>query len=103
MMDYYNHPARTLSNAHLSLDFLTQAGPRIVRLSLAGSEDNLLAELPDMALPTSFGDFHILPSFSAGRLKSSLPASSLPLDFKESPVVSFGRFTSRRPFQLRAS
>jgi len=79
-MDFYNLPARTLSNAHLSLDFLTQAGPRIVRLSLAGSGDNLLAELPGMALPTSFGDFHILGGHRLWHAPEDMPRSYIPDD-----------------------
>jgi hypothetical protein len=79
-MDYYNLPARTLSNTHLSLDFLTQAGPRIVRLSLAGSSDNLLAELPDMAAPTAFGDFHILGGHRLWHAPEAMPRTYIPDD-----------------------
>lgn len=79
-MDYYKLPARTLSNAHLSLDFLTQAGPRIVRLSVSGSKDNLLAELPDMALPTSFGDFHILGGHRLWHAPEDMPRTYMPDD-----------------------
>jgi hypothetical protein len=79
-MDYYSHPARTLSNEHLSLDFLTQAGPRIVRLSLAGSQENILAELPDMTLPTSYGDFHILGGHRLWHAPESMPRTYMPDD-----------------------
>jgi hypothetical protein len=80
LMDYHNLPARTLSNEHLSLDFLTQAGPRIVRLSVPGSKDNLLAELPDMTLPTSFGDFHILGGHRLWHAPEDLPRTYIPDD-----------------------
>jgi hypothetical protein len=75
-----SNPARTLSNAHLSLDFLTQAGPRIVRLSVSGSNENLLAELPDMALPTSFGDFHILGGHRLWHAPEDMPRTYIPDD-----------------------
>jgi hypothetical protein len=40
--DFYGLPTRIISNQHLWLEFLAGAGPRIVRLSLAGSDENLL-------------------------------------------------------------
>jgi hypothetical protein len=52
-MDYYTHPTHRLQNRFLSIDYLAQAGPRLVRLLVAGSDQNLLAELPDMTTPTS--------------------------------------------------
>ena len=55
--DYYGLPTRVLAGRHLRLEFLAEAGPRLVRLSLAGSEANLLAEAPDFHVPTSLGDF----------------------------------------------
>lgn len=56
--DFYGLPTRVLQNQHLRLEFLAEAGPRIVRLSLADSDDNLLAELPDFKVPTVYGDYH---------------------------------------------
>jgi hypothetical protein len=79
-MDYYNLPARTISNAHISLDFLTQAGPRIVRLSVAGSKENLLAELPEAALPTPLGDFHILGGHRLWHAPEDMPRTYIPDD-----------------------
>jgi hypothetical protein len=79
-MDYYNLPTRTLSNAHLSLDFLTQAGPRIVRLSVAGSNENLLAELPDKAMPTAFGDFHLQGGHRLWHAPEDMPRTYVPDD-----------------------
>jgi len=58
MGDFYGLPTRVLQNQHLRLEFLAEAGPRIVRLSLADSDDNLLAELPDFKVPTVYGDYH---------------------------------------------
>ena len=50
--DFHGLPTRSLANDHLTLDYLAEAGPRIVRLFLAGSHTNLLAESPDMSWDT---------------------------------------------------
>ncbi|MER3405907.1 MAG: hypothetical protein C4289_12725, partial [Chloroflexota bacterium] len=58
MPDFYGLPVQVLENQHLRLEFLAEAGPRIVRLFIAGSDDNLLAELPDLKVSTPFGDYY---------------------------------------------
>jgi hypothetical protein len=57
--DFYGLPTRILSNNHLSLEFLSEAGPRIVRLKLAGSAQNFLAETPDFKWATPHGDYFL--------------------------------------------
>jgi hypothetical protein len=57
--DFYGHPVEVLENDFLRLEYLSQAGPRIVRLSLAGSSDNLLAETPDVSWETPYGLYHL--------------------------------------------
>ena len=57
--DYYGHPVGVLENDFLRLEYLSEAGPRIVRLSLAGSSDNLLAETPDVSWETPYGPYHL--------------------------------------------
>ncbi len=57
--DYYGQPTGALENRHLRLEYLTEVGPRLVRLKLAGSSQNVLAELPDIKLPTPIGDFSL--------------------------------------------
>ena len=44
--DFHGLPTRSLENNHLRVDYLLEAGPRLVRLILAGSSANLLAEVP---------------------------------------------------------
>ena len=56
--DYYGLPTRVIHNQYLRLEFLAEAGPRLVRLSLADSDDNLLAELPGFKVPTVYGDYY---------------------------------------------
>jgi hypothetical protein len=57
--DFYGLATHSLANDHLRLEFLAQAGPRLVRLSLTGSDENLLAETPDSKVNTPFGDYHL--------------------------------------------
>ncbi|MCS6845737.1 MAG: DUF4380 domain-containing protein [Caldilineales bacterium] len=53
--DFYSHPVRTLSNGHLRVDVLAQAGPRVVRLIPSWLDANLLAETPDLGWETPAG------------------------------------------------
>ena len=57
--DFHGLPARSLENDHVRVDYLLEAGPRLVRLILAGSADNLLAEVPDVHWPTPWGEYHL--------------------------------------------
>jgi hypothetical protein len=57
MGDFYGLPTRSISSPHLRLEFLAQAGPRIVRLFLAGSDENQLVELPELKWETPLGNF----------------------------------------------
>lgn len=57
--DFYGLPARTLANEHLLPDCLTAAGPRIVRLKLAVSDDNPFAQFADIKIPTPYCDFSL--------------------------------------------
>jgi hypothetical protein len=55
MSQFQGLPTRILENGLLSLEFIIEAGPRIVRLSAFGS-DNLLAEIPNK-VSTPYGDY----------------------------------------------
>ena len=57
--DFYGLPTRTLQNDQLRVDYLAEAGPRLVRLMAAGSADNLLAEVPAAHWPTPWGEYHL--------------------------------------------
>lgn len=59
MNDFYGLPADSLSNQFLRVDYLTTAGPRLVRLFLAGRDENLLAELPEAGWETTHGRFYL--------------------------------------------
>ena len=55
--DYNGLATQILSNSHLRLEFLAQAGPRIVRFSAAGSDENLFAEVPNFKVDTPYGAY----------------------------------------------
>jgi hypothetical protein len=59
MGDFYGLPTRILSNDQLSLEFLSEVGPRIVRLKLPGNDQNFLAETPDFKWVTPHGDYFL--------------------------------------------
>jgi hypothetical protein len=100
-MEYSGLPARRLESPFLYLDFLENAGPRIMRLSLAGSQENLLGEVPTH-WSTPFGEFYLrgghrlwiaperrpessLPD-NAGLSVTELPDGSTRLEFLEEPI-----------------
>ncbi|MCA9875708.1 MAG: hypothetical protein KC441_18685 [Anaerolineales bacterium] len=57
--DFYGLPVHTLENDHLKLEYLAEAGPRLVRLFAAGSDQNILAEAPETFWETPYGRFYI--------------------------------------------
>ena len=57
--DYHGHSTRRLANAFLWVEALATAGPRIIRLGLAGSSRNLLAETPDVGWETPHGRYEL--------------------------------------------
>ncbi len=59
MTDYYGQPTARLENDYLILDYLTQGGPRIVRLIPKVLGENLLAETPDYELPSPYGPYRL--------------------------------------------
>ncbi len=58
MGTYYDLPTRIIDNDHLRVEFLAEAGPRIVRLFLNGWAENLLAEAPDAQSESPHGTYH---------------------------------------------
>jgi hypothetical protein len=77
MSDFYGYPTRHLVSRFLELDCLENAGPRIVRLSYKGSP-NLLAELPKVAIPTPYGDYHYLGGHRLWHAPEAMPRSYIP-------------------------
>lgn len=65
MPDFFGQPAASLVNSQVRLNYLTQAGPRIVGLFLDDHEENLFVELPEEGWDTPGGYF---PFFGGHRL-----------------------------------
>jgi hypothetical protein len=78
--DYHGLPTRTLSNAYLRLDYLAEAGPRLVRLVVAGSarQENMLAETPGISWPTPYGDYFLRGGHRLWHAPEGTPRSSIP-------------------------
>jgi hypothetical protein len=77
MNDFHGYSIRRLSSRFLELDCLATAGPRIVRLTYKGSS-NLFAEVPDISIPTAYGDYHYLGGHRLWHAPESMPRSYIP-------------------------
>jgi hypothetical protein len=78
--DFHGLPVRSLENDHLRVDYLLEAGPRLARLILAGSTDNLLAEVPDVHWPTPWGEYHLRGGHRVAIAPEALGLSYVPDD-----------------------
>jgi hypothetical protein len=58
MGDFHGLRTGCIENRHARVEYLLDAGPRLVRLSVGGGE-NLLAEAPEVCWPTAAGVFHL--------------------------------------------
>ena len=77
MNEYHGLPTRRLVSGSLELDCLETAGPRIVRLHYQGS-GNLLAEVPDISIPTSYGEYHYMGGHRLWYETEAMPRSYIP-------------------------
>jgi hypothetical protein len=77
MSDFYGYPIRQLASKFLELECLAAAGPRIVRLKYKG-RPNLFAEVPDLANPTPYGDYHYLGGHRLWHAPEAMPRSYIP-------------------------
>lgn len=57
--DYYGLSTRVIETEQLRVEFLTETGPRIVRLQLAGSTENIFAETPNVSWETKDGRYFV--------------------------------------------
>lgn len=78
MTDFCGLPVLTLRSNHLEVDVLRTAGPRIVRLRMAGSAENLLGEAPDTHWSTPLGDFHVYGGHRLCAAPENQPYSQMP-------------------------
>jgi hypothetical protein len=77
MSDYHGLSTRHLVSNSLELDCLETAGPRIVRLSYKGSK-NLLAEVPQITIPTPYGEYHYIGGHRLWYSPEAKPRSYIP-------------------------
>jgi len=59
MGDFYGMATEQIANELLTLEYLRDAGPRIVSLKLHGNEENFLAEIPEKTITTHHGLYNI--------------------------------------------
>lgn len=76
--DFYGLPIRIIGNRHIRLEYLANAGPRIVRLFYDGTEENLFAEVPDKRWITPFGDYYIRGGHRLWSAPEDMPRSYMP-------------------------
>lgn len=77
MSDYFGFPVRHLVTDTLELDCLETAGPRIVRLKYKGSK-NLLAEVPEISIPTPYGEYNYIGGHRLWHAPEAMPRSYVP-------------------------
>ncbi len=78
--DYYGLPTFSIGNEHLRLEFLAEAGPRLVRLFLNGSDENQLCEAPDFKIYTSYGVYCFRGGHRLWHAPEAFPRSYVPDD-----------------------
>jgi len=76
--DFHGLAVRTLENEHLRLDYLIEAGPRIVRLFRGNSSENLFADVYGMTVPTPFGDYSFLGGHRLWLAPEAFPRTYFP-------------------------
>lgn len=75
---FHGLPTGSLDNGHITLEYLLEAGPRIVRLALGAGGENLLAELPDVEIPTPYGGFKLYGGHRLWHSPEAMPRSYIP-------------------------
>ncbi len=98
---FYGLPTGSLISPHLRLEYLQEAGPRIVHLSLPGPDGapgaNVMAEIPDVGIPTPYGTFRLYGGHRLWHSPEAMPRSYVPdddgcgVDEIENGVVLRGR------------
>ncbi|MEI2690667.1 MAG: hypothetical protein V9H69_13545 [Anaerolineae bacterium] len=76
--DFHDLPTRSLANSFLRVDYLAEAGPRLVRLYLAGSELNLLADAAGISYETPYGVFNLHGGHRLWHAPEAFPRTYLP-------------------------
>ena len=80
MTHYYSLPTARLENDYLTLDYLADRGPRIVRLIPRRLGQNLLAETPDAQLSSPYGPMRLWGGPRRGHAPETAARTSSPDD-----------------------
>jgi len=80
MSDYFGQPVGILQNGLLRLEYLLDKGPRLVRLYFRDRPDNILVEVPDIAIATPAGDYHLWGGHRLWHAPEVMPATYAPDD-----------------------
>jgi hypothetical protein len=78
--DFYGEETLVLESEHLSVEVLAAAGPRIVRVTLAGSRENVLGEVPDVGWETPWGRYRLHGGHRLWVAPENPPFASAPED-----------------------
>jgi hypothetical protein len=78
MGKFHGYPSDVISSRHLRIEFLTQAGPRLVGLYPVGDKKNLLAELVEPTWDTPYGDYKMYGGHRLWHSPEAMPRSYLP-------------------------
>jgi hypothetical protein len=78
MGDFHGLATRIIGNQYLRLEFLAEAGPRIVRLFVAESDENQLAEMPDIKWETPYGEYFVRGGHRLWHAPEAYPRSYIP-------------------------
>lgn len=78
MNDFYGLPTKSIANRFVRLEYLAQAGPRLVRMVLDGSQENLFAELPKFVIDTPYGDFYFRGGHRLWHSPEAMPRTYIP-------------------------
>lgn len=77
---FHGLPCQRIQNRALRVDYLSGCGPRIVRLELNASSENLFAELPNEVIETTQGVFHARGGHRLWHAPEDNPRSYIPDD-----------------------
>ncbi len=80
MSDFFGQPVGVLQNQLLRLEYLLSGGPRLVRLFYRHHPENVLVEVPDIAIPTPVGDYHLWGGHRLWHAPEVMPATYAPDD-----------------------
>ncbi|MGE5603163.1 MAG: hypothetical protein ACM30E_08930 [Nitrososphaerales archaeon] len=79
---FHGLPTGSLTGRHLRLEYLEEAGPRIVHLSLLRPDgepgENLMAEVPDIGFSTPYGTFRLYGGHRLWHSPEAAPRSYIP-------------------------